>query len=163
MSVYAFIDGTNLHLAIEKQGWKLDYQRFRRYLHDKHGVTRAFYFIGYVPRRRDLYEGLRKFGYKLKFKYTSVNQQGQIKGNIDAELILSAMTMFHRYDKAVLVTGDGDYYCLLKHLSRQRKLQKIIIPDRYNYSWLLRKFSPYMVFMNGMRSKLGYHRTKKKK
>jgi len=156
MSIYAFIDGTNLHLAIEKQGWKLDYRRFRRYLNDKHKVTKAFYFIGYDPRRRDLYEGLRTAGYKLKFKYTSANKQGEVKGNIDAELIVGAMTMLPRYDKAVLVSGDGDYYSLVKYLRRQGKLHKIIIPDRYNYSWLLRKFSSDLVFMNGMRSKLQY-------
>src|SRR5207253_6323262 len=33
-----------------------------------------------------------------------------IKGNIDAELVLWAMKDFGNYDKAVIVSGDGDFY-----------------------------------------------------
>ncbi len=44
---YAFIDSQNLNLAIRDQGWALDFKRFRRYLEDKYGVTKAFIFIGY--------------------------------------------------------------------------------------------------------------------
>jgi len=32
---YAFIDGQNLYLAIQKSGWKLDFKRFRVYLKEK--------------------------------------------------------------------------------------------------------------------------------
>jgi hypothetical protein len=31
---YAFIDSQNLHLGIQKLGWKLDYARFRIYLYE---------------------------------------------------------------------------------------------------------------------------------
>lgn len=42
---YAFIDGNNLYLAIRDVGWRLDYQRFRRYLAEKYGVTTAYLFL----------------------------------------------------------------------------------------------------------------------
>ena len=156
INVYAFIDGTNLHLSIREQGWHLHYGRFRKYLNDKHGVSKAFYFIGFIPTNRNLYESLRKAGFKLKFKPTSVDIEGEVKGNVDAELILTAMRMLDKFDKAVIVAGDGDYYCLIKYLKRRNKLLKIIIPDRNNYSWLLSRFSGDLVFMNGMKRKLKY-------
>jgi uncharacterized LabA/DUF88 family protein len=160
--IYAFIDSTNLHLSIREQGWRLDYGRFRKYLFDKYRVTKALYFIGFLPTNRNLYASLRKSGYKLRFKPTSVNVEGEIKGNVDAELIFTAMATYAQYDKAIIVAGDGDYYCLIKYLKRRNKLLKIIIPDRNNYSWLLRRFSPDLVFMNGMRKKLEFRRTSKK-
>jgi hypothetical protein len=42
---YAFIDSQNVNLAIRDQGWKLDWKRFRIYLKEKYGVTKAFLFI----------------------------------------------------------------------------------------------------------------------
>ncbi|MDD4894999.1 MAG: hypothetical protein PHW54_06800 [Candidatus Omnitrophica bacterium] len=41
---YAFIDSQNLNLSIRDQGWALDFKRFRKYLEDKYGVTKAFIF-----------------------------------------------------------------------------------------------------------------------
>ena len=40
---YAFIDSQNLNLAIQDQGWKLDFGRFRTYLADSFNVTKAFH------------------------------------------------------------------------------------------------------------------------
>lgn len=41
---YAFIDSQNLNLGIQKQGWKLNYKKFRVYLHEKYGVEKAYMF-----------------------------------------------------------------------------------------------------------------------
>lgn len=40
---YAIIDSQNVNLSIQAQGWKLDFTRFRKYLSDKYGVSKAFY------------------------------------------------------------------------------------------------------------------------
>lgn len=66
------------------------------------------------------------------------------------------MIEYPNYDKAVVVSGDGDFYCLVNYLRQNGKLLRLIIPDRRNYSSLLRKFTADMVFMKGMRDKLGY-------
>ena len=52
----AFIDGANLHKAIEKDGWVLDYARFRIWLKEKHKVKHAYLFMGYIPKYADLYK-----------------------------------------------------------------------------------------------------------
>ena len=153
---FAFIDSQNLNLAIKEQGWKLDFKRFRVYLNDKYSVTRAFIFIGFVPTNQSLYTSLQEYGYILIFKPTLVLPSGQVKGNIDAELVLHVMIEYSNYDKAVIVTGDGDFHCLIEYLAKQGKLEKLIVPDRYKYSSLLRKFSGGMAFMNDLKGKLGY-------
>ena len=81
---------------------------------------------------------------------------GKVKGNIDAELVLHTMIEYPNYDKAVIVTGDGDFHCLIEYLKKQDKLKKLIIPNRYKFSSLLRKFADEMVFMNNLRGKLEY-------
>ena len=154
---YAFIDSQNLNLAIRDQGWILDFARFRTYLKDKYGVTQAFLFIGYIATNEQLYTTLQKQGYILIFKPTLRLKDGRVKGNVDAELVLHAMIEYDNYDKAVLVSGDGDFYCLAKYLRNKKKLEKVIIPNQDKYSSLLRNFiGTHAVFMNNLRAKLQY-------
>jgi uncharacterized LabA/DUF88 family protein len=114
---FAFIDGQNLNLGIKSLGWKLDFSRFRKYLKEKYSITTAYYFIGYVSGNQDLYLFLQKAGYVLIFKPTIPDDDGNIKGNIDADLVLQAMIDYHNYDKAVIVSSDGDFYSYLIFVS----------------------------------------------
>ena len=152
----AFIDSNNMNLSIKGQGWKLDYKRFRKYLEDKYHITKAFIFIGYIPGNQPLYTSLQKSGYILVFKPTSPLPDGGLKGNVDAELVLYAMMEINAYDKALIITGDGDFYCLIDCLKKRDKLLKLMVPNQYKFSALLRKFMPYIVFMNNLRGKLEY-------
>lgn len=153
---YAFIDSNNLYLSIKAQGWKLGYKRFRRYLYDKFSVTKAFLFIGYVSTYKNMYKSLQKDGFVIKFKPTISLTDEELKGNVDAELVLHTMIQYDKFDKAIIVTGDGDFYCLVKYLIRKDKFLKLIVPDKYNYSSLYRKFNRSIVFMNGLKRKLRY-------
>lgn len=153
---YAFIDSQNLNLAIQELGWRLDFKRFRRYLSDKYDVGKAFIFIGYVPTNQSLYTSLQSYGYILIFKPTLNTSDGKVKGNIDAELVLHTMIEYQNYNKAIIISGDGDFHCLLEYLKKQNKLGKIIVPNRSKFSSLLRKFSGDMAFVSDLRGKLEY-------
>ena len=148
---YAFIDSQNLNLAIREQGWVLDFKRFRKYLEDKYKITKAFLFIGFIPQNQDLYTSLQKAGYILVFKPTLSLPDGKVKGNVDAELVLHAMIEYPNYDKALIVTGDGDFYCLVDYLKKNDKLLKLMIPNRNRYSSLFRKLMSHIVFMNELK------------
>lgn len=155
---YAFIDSQNVNLAIRSQGWQLDFARFRVYLRDKYQVSKAFLFIGYVAGNESRYTKLQEQGYIVIFKPTleyKVEGKTVVKGNVDAELVLHSMIEYHNYDKAVIVTGDGDFHCLVDHLATQHKLKKLLVPNYYKYSALLRKFAEHIDFMNGLKKKLG--------
>jgi uncharacterized LabA/DUF88 family protein len=153
---YAFIDSQNLNLAIRDQAWILDYKRFRKYLEQKYNVSRAFLFIGYIPSNENLYNILQGYGYLLIFKPTLDLQSGGTKGNVDAELVLHSVIEMQNYDRAIIVSGDGDYHCLIEYLIKQDKLLYLIIPNRYKYSSLLKKFVNKIVFMNTLKEKLEY-------
>ncbi len=161
---YAFIDGQNLNLATRDSGWKLDFKRFRVYLREKYRISKAYYFIGFVPGNSDLYSALQDFGFNLIFKPTFRNKDGKVKGNVDAELVLQAMIEYPNYEKAVIVTGDGDFYCLVKYLKEKNKLLKVLIPNSKKYSGLLKKSAGNsLAFMNELKKKLEFKESKKKR
>ena len=160
---YAFIDSQNLNLSIHKQGWALHFRKFRQYLRDKYSITKAFLFIGYVYENQALYTALQKDGYILVFKPTLKLPSGKVKGNVDAEIVLHAMVEYENYDKALIVTGDGDLYCLVDYLAKNDKLLKLLIPNRNKFSSLYRKMMSCSAFMTDLKGKLAYRRGGKRK
>ncbi len=154
---FAFIDGQNLNLGIINLGWKLDYSRFRKYLAEKYSVTTAYYFIGYVPGNQPLYSKLQKADYVLVFKPTIPDSNGNIKGNIDADLVLQVMIDYSNYNQAIIVSSDGDFYSLVKHLYQNNKLRFVMSPYIKTCSTLLKKEAKErIIFMDNLRNKLGY-------
>jgi hypothetical protein len=154
---YAFIDSQNVNLAIRGLGWRLDWTRFRVYLQEKYGVKKAFLFIGYVEGNNELYKSLQEAGFICIFKPTLTYKDGTTKGNCDAELVLHAMIEYSNYERAIIVTGDGDFYCLVQHLLEKNKLERVLIPNMHKYSGLLKRFGKkQLAFMNDLTNKLSY-------
>lgn len=163
LKTYAFIDSQNLNLSVRNDlfrkgkkiyiGWRLDFARFFIYLQAKYKVIKAFLFIGYRRENKNLYRHLAAAGYTIIFKPT-LDSQGKTKGNVDAELVLHTVDKIRQYKKAVVVTGDGDFHCLIEYLIKKKKLYKLLIPNQYGYSSLLRKFKKYISFINVLRNKL---------
>jgi uncharacterized LabA/DUF88 family protein len=167
---YAFIDSQNLNLGVQKIGWKMDWRRFRQWLADEYGVTHAYMFIGYMAENESLYELMHEHGYLVVLKPTmevkprpeedggkdGEEQKPIVKGNIDADLVLYAMKEYSNYDKAVIVSGDGDFFGLIEYLANQDKLLKLLTPNQ-RYSTLLKDFEPYIVGLDQHRSELAYH------
>ncbi len=154
---FAFIDANNLHLGIRNQGWTLDYRKFRIYLSEKYFVIRAYMFMGYIPERTELYTLLESWGYVLIFKPILRDSKGMIKGNCDAEMVLQAMIDFHHYNQALVISGDGDFACLVRHLLNNSKLCCVLAPDAGHCSILLKDAAQKMfASLGGLRSKLEY-------
>ncbi len=156
--VYAFLDSQNLNMGIKSLGWKLDYKKFRTYIRNKYHVEKAYLFIGYVKENSDLYAFLQEAGFILVFKpVLEIEKHGKTtyKGNVDAELVLHAMIHYDNYDKAVIVSGDGDFFCLVDYLAKSDKLKKIIVPNQ-KYSSLLRKYAKFILPLNLAKKKLEY-------
>ena len=157
LPTYAFIDGQNLYKSVEEQKWKLNPKKFRVYLKDKFNVQKAFYFIGYMKEMTWLYEKLKEAGYTLIYKkilYYDSSDPEKTKGNVDAELVLNTMIRYHEFSQAVIVSGDGDYYCLIEYLYKTNKLRGIIIPNKKKYSALLKEFGNKRFFVSDERRKL---------
>ena len=102
-----------------------------------------------------MYKQLKSYGYELIFKPTVKDNFDKPKGNVDAELVLRAGAIeYLNYDKAVIVSGDGDFYCLHEYLEKRRKLLRIIIPNSKSESSLLKLFHKYKTFIEFEKEKL---------
>ena len=161
---YAFIDSQNLNLGVIRAGWKMDWKKFRAHLKDKYGVEKAYMFIGYVPDNESLYQQMKEAGYLVVLKPTVdmlmteeelADEKHVTKGNADAELVLYAMKELQNYEKAVIVSGDGDFYCIIEYLEKQGKLLHLLAPNDH-YSSLYKPYEKFVLVINDFRKELMY-------
>ena len=92
-----------------------------------------------MPSNENLYRSLQEAGNILIFKPVLEIKGRAMKGNVDAELVLHAMIQYPNYDMAVIVTGDGDFACLVEYLYGQDKLKRVLSPSTKKSSRLLKK------------------------
>ena len=138
---YAYIDGANLHKGVSDLGWKLDYARFRIWLTEKYNIEMAYIFIGLIPSYKDLYKYLQESGFILVYKEVVYDNNGKPKGNCDADLVLQIVidTYEKKFDRAVVVSSDGDYASLVNFLKSKQKIKVILSPANKNKCSILLK------------------------
>lgn len=158
---FAFIDSQNLNLGIKSLGWILDLKRFRVYLKEKYKVSKAYIFVGFMAEQQRMYNAFQDYGYTLVFKPVIPDENNDPKGNIDADLVLRAMIDFsdNKFDKAVIVTSDGDFYSLVEYFYSKNKLKAVISPNRKRCSTLLRRTAKEkIIYLDNLKQKLEYKR-----
>jgi len=178
---YAFIDSQNLNQTVNRLGWKMDWRKLRQYLKDTYNVSHAYMFIGYVPEFESMYKQLHDVGFLIVLKPTydmtrprpdeetpdpakkpeKEEEKKPTKGNIDADLVLWAMKELPNYNKAVIVSGDGDFYGLIEYLAEQNKLLKLLAPSGH-FSRLYNTHKEYVERLDVQRGTLQYHDRRKK-
>ncbi len=174
--IYAFIDSQNLNLGTQRAGWKMDWRKFRQFLKEEYKVDKAYLFIGYMVENESLYEYMHSLGFLVVLKPTlEINVQEKnpdsidnkdelkdkniIKGNVDTEIVLTAMKEIRNYAKAIIVSGDGDFYSLIEYLAARNKLAGVLTPN-WQYSSLLKEFDKYIVNLDKYKSRLSYREGK---
>ena len=60
---------------------------------------------------------------------------------------------YNNYDKAVIVTSDGDFACLVQYLDENNKLARIITPTNF-YSSLFHPYTKYILPLSKFSSKI---------
>jgi uncharacterized LabA/DUF88 family protein len=160
---YAFIDSQNVYLSVKEQGWQIDWKKFRIYLRFKYNISKAYLCIGYIEGNSDLYKELQEAGFICIWKTVLKYKDGMIKGNVDAELVLNTMIEKDNFNKAVIISGDGDFFCLIEHLLKINKLEKLLIPNKQKYSALLKRkdIRGHTDFISDLKNKIGNTRAKK--
>jgi len=146
-----YIDGNNLYRSAKELGFEIDYKKLRGWLRQKYNVNKVYLFIGLIPARVKFYEHLQSSGYILVFKQT-ISVGEKIKGNCDAELVLKTVSDFYTksFDKCLLITGDGDFGCLVEFLKENKVIEGVISPDENKCSILLRNKNIEITFLNDL-------------
>lgn len=153
-----YIDGNNLYRAAKELGFEIDYKKFRGWLRQKYNPANIYLFIGLVPDRVKFYEYLQECGFILIFKQT-ISVDGRVKGNCDAELVLKTVSDFYTksFTKCILITGDGDFGCLVEFLENNKSIACVLAPDENKCSILLRNKNIEITFLNDQ-----YHKFSKR-
>jgi len=124
-------------------------------LSEKYGIKNAYIFIGLIPKYKDLYTYLQECGFTLIFKEVVYDGEGKAKGNCDADLVLQATRDFYenKFDKAVIISSDGDYASLIKFLKEKNKLKTILSPHSKELcSILLKKLNVPIAYLSDQKS-----------
>jgi uncharacterized LabA/DUF88 family protein len=159
-------------------GWKMDWRKFRKFLRQEYSVTKAYMFIGYMQENESLYEYMHSLGYlvvlkpTLEIHHNTPTEPGQsepkepekntVKGNVDTEIVLTALKEMPNYSQAIVVSGDGDFYSLIEYLLSKQKLAHVMAPN-WQYSTLLKPFEKYIINLDKFSNRLAYTRTAKPK
>ena len=159
----AFVDGQNLYLGTTKlkDSWKIDLTRFRIYLEQKYGVSKAYYYLGFTnDKQHRLYKYIQESGFILAFKPHKETLASNKKGNVDADIIFDIMEKMYKeknsFDELILVSGDGDYLKLVEFLIKENKFKKILFPSQKNASSLYKRITrKYFSDLSKAKEKIG--------
>ena len=81
---------------------------------------------------------------------------------MDTDIVLRAVIELNNYDKAVIISSDGDFYSLAQYLYESDKLETVLSPDKKNCSGLLRQTAREKIrYMDNLRHRLEYEIKKK--
>lgn len=125
-----FIDGANLFFTQRHLGWQIDFSRLMAFFMSRYASVQAYY---YVPASEPVSEENAAFtrvltahGYRITSKPVKkiVNKETGVtvmKGNLDVELVVDALTGADEYDTFILFSGDSDFLPLLRALKEKGK------------------------------------------
>jgi len=126
--VYVFIDASNIIYGCRHSGWRMDFEKLYSYLTKRFNATRILYYAGVEEgneRQLEFYNHLREWRYELVLKPVKFYRKeggGTVrKANVDVDLTFDAMLYWDKYDKAVFMTGDGDFYRLISHAKAEKE------------------------------------------
>ena len=122
----AFIDGANLHGTARALGFTIDYKRLLSHLRAKGQLVRICYYTVLLEDDeefssiRPLVDWLDYNGFSLVTKrareHVGADGRRRIKGNMDVELTVDAITLADQLDHVMLFSGDGDFRALVADL-----------------------------------------------
>ncbi|MBI5123169.1 NYN domain-containing protein [Candidatus Roizmanbacteria bacterium] len=126
--VYAFIDASNIIYGARSEGWFIDQKKLFIYLKNKFKISKAYFYYGKDskdPKKIAFLNKLKTFGYILRVK--EIKRFGKrMKANCDVDLTMDMLIKIKEYNKAIVLTGDGDFAPLFTYLISKGK-QIIII------------------------------------
>lgn len=141
MKISVFVDGANF-FYMQRDGlhWFADPKKIIDYIQKSGQIIDAFYYIGQdAPpdaRQQSFLDALPEMGYTvitktIKTIYDSKTGTTKRKANLDIEIVLDMFNTIDHYDKAILISGDGDFERPLQLLRARGKHFEVIATDSF--------------------------------
>ena len=132
--VAVFIDGANLYASSKAVGFDIDYKKLETFFRSSCYLLRLNYYTALIDAEysslRPLTDWLDYNGYRVVTKiakeFVTADGGRKVKGNMDIELAVDAISIVSQVDHFVLFSGDGDFTYLVDHLQRMGKRVTVI-------------------------------------
>ena len=120
---YTFVDASNIIYGARAEGWFIDLKKLIVYLKSKFNTKKVFFYYGEdskSPKKEKFLKKLASFGYTLRVK--EIKRFGRkSKANCDVDLTMDMLLLAAKYQRAIVLTGDGDFTPLFKYLISTKK------------------------------------------
>ncbi len=117
-----FVDIQNMYYSAKNiYDSKVDYSSLIEVAEDNRELVRAIAYVIKAETRdeENFFEALSEIGFQVKKKDLKEFYGGSKKGDWDMGIAIDAIEIADRIDVAVLVTGDGDFSSLVRHLKSE--------------------------------------------
>lgn len=138
---YVFVDASNIIYGARAEGWFIDQKKLLKYLKVKFGVSKAFFYYGKDSKnvkQQKFLKRLEEFGYILRVK--EIKRYGaKAKANCDVDLTMDVLLKIKEYQRAIMLTGDGDFLPLIQYIVKQKK-EVVVIASPKSTAREIREF-----------------------
>lgn len=117
--VGVFVDVHNMYYSAKNLfNAKVNFAQILRTATANRSMIRAIAYVikADVGEEQNFFDALEKMGYKVRAKDLQIFAGGAKKGDWDIGLAMDAIELAPRLDTIVIVSGDGDYVPLVRHL-----------------------------------------------
>jgi uncharacterized LabA/DUF88 family protein len=114
-----FADVQNLYYSAKHlHGTKVDFREILKLAVKQRTLVRAITYVikADMKDEKSFFDALGKIGWEVKAKELQVFYGGAKKGDWDIGIAMDMIELAPRLDTLVLVSGDGDFVPLVKHL-----------------------------------------------
>lgn len=128
-TTFAFIDASNIIYGASDHGWRMDFEKLILYLRTRYNALNVYYYAGLDTENKKqlrFYEKLQELGYILRLIPVKKFKDGKKKADVDSRMTFEMMMYFPMYKRAIVMSGDGDFYWVLEYLLEKKQEVKLV-------------------------------------
>lgn len=154
------IDGSNLYESAKDLQFKVDYKRLLDLMSEDGQLLRAYYFTAVPDRSVENWihkqvDWMSHNGYSVVSKpikkYIDSSGREKIKGNVDVDIAVYALSQAQLVTEMYLFTGDGDFAVLVKTLQERYALKVTVVSSMKLVSHELRRQADHFLNLEAIR------------
>ena len=161
--VGVFCDDSNLYHAFKKYGWRVDFEKFKRFLGRYCNLQFINYYIAIPDKSDDVFRGSESFLLKIgpfvilkkKFlKYVPVAGKFMKKADVDVEIVLDVVRNIDNIDVVTIMSGDSDLLELKNYVVKDKGKNIIFWAYEKNMAWELKYC--WHLYLDDYRKEIGF-------
>lgn len=126
--VYVFIDAANILYSQQSLGWRVDYNKLKKYFEKECNLGKLFFYTGKIGtdhKQNRFIQKMKKYGYIVKtkeVKFIKITLDTyEKKGDLDVDLAIDVFKHMNEFDTCILMSGDSDFAGLVDELKTRGK------------------------------------------